>query len=138
MGETGSAFLQSSINLSSHIDYNLSASDSAENADTGSQKSKFMYSKSGINSKLFKAAVLEDNFMKSRHTLELSEDDEDKIEEDDALLFISNLSQSANCMSKIKNAVHMENNFEDVLEEFHKSKTIQDKILIQQIYMDEN
>lgn len=135
--ETGSAFNQSSLNLSSHLDYNLSASDSAENADTGSQKSKFMYSKSGLHSKFSKTGTLEDNFMNSRHTLELSEDDEDKIEEDDAFLFISNVSASANCMSKLKNSVKKENNLDDGFGELQNSKIIQDKIFIQQNYMEE-
>ena len=110
IGEGRSIFLQnsarqSSIHLSSHVDFNLLGSGSTENWDNVSLENKLMLSKSRIYGQNLYSWTSENKFEKSGQTLELSEDEENKIEDDEAFLFISQINKSANWMSKIKNNI---------------------------------
>ena len=83
LGDTGWAFFHStekfsSINLSSHFDYNISASESVENADTGSQRNNLIHNKSKLIYQHLDPYSFEDKILQSGHTLELSDDEEEK------------------------------------------------------------
>ena len=141
LGDTGWALFQStekfsSINLSSHFDYNLSASESVENADTGSQRNKLKLNKSKLNHYQFDLNPREDKFHQSGHTLEFSEDDEEKIDEE-ALFLISEANSSVEYFSQLKQSTSEKFDHQNTVKDCQKPNMQNDNILVRQSYMDE-
>ena len=124
INESARGSLQSSIHLSSHMSYNLSASDSAGAMDSSWIDDKRKLKNSNIGDIKVAAFNMDDELLKSGCTLELSEDDEDDYD----------FNLKSNIGDEMMNKKFT---YQNALKELHETQFPKDKIYVQQNYTDE-